>query len=253
MRKSLIQVFGFLFSTLGWLFVSCTLAMNYWKVFFVGGKGGSWMIKSSWYWANLWKDCVTDTSSVTNCRDYDVLWAVTPYVQGVRGLLISAMSLGLVAAVLCFIGMDCTYIGGSGKTKDKTLFSGAAFHFVGGVSSLAAYCLYTNRVASNAFSPAADRSIIRYSIGTPIFIGLAGSFFIVLGSVLYAVTVIPTRALSSSVARSAGAAPSYGQRTRSKSLYTGVYFAPSGRSSGSRISSLAHVTGEKIPPRDTFV
>lgn len=170
MRKSLIQVFGFLFSTLGWLFVSCTLAMNYWRVIFVGGKGGSWMIKSSWYWSNLWRDCVTDTSSVTNCRDYDVLWAVTrksplmrvdswerlsyltscaswiAYVQGVRGLLMVGMSLGFVAAVLCFIGMDCTYIGGSGKTKDKVLFSGAAFHFVGGeqnhLSNIYAFNLY---------------------------------------------------------------------------------------------------------------
>ncbi|XP_048048525.1 claudin-10 [Megalobrama amblycephala] len=253
MRKSLIQVFGFLFSTLGWLFVSCTLAMNYWRVIFVGGKGGSWMIKSSWYWSNLWRDCVTDTSSVTNCRDYDVLWAVTPYVQGVRGLLMVGMSLGFVAAVLCFIGMDCTYIGGSGKTKDKILFSGAAFHFVGGVSALAAYCLYTNRVASSAFSPVVDRSIIRYGIGTPIFLGLAGSFFIILGSVLYGVTVIPTRILSAFAASAAEAPPSYGQRTAGKSLYTTPYYALSQRSSSSHVSSISHVTAEKISARDTFV
>lgn len=158
MRKSLIQVFGFLISTFGWLFVSCTLAMDYWRVFYVGGKGGNWMIKAMWYWSNLWKDCVMDTSSVTDCRDYDALWAVTrksslhhiwdtlrdrlsylssctcwtAYVQGVRGLLLISMSLGLVAAVLCFIGMDCTYIGGREKNKDRVLFSGAAFHFVGG-------------------------------------------------------------------------------------------------------------------------
>ncbi|XP_016097615.1 claudin-10-like [Sinocyclocheilus grahami] len=161
MRKRLIQVFGFLIATFGWLFVSCTLAMDYWRVFYVGGKGGNWMIKATWYWSNLWKDCVMDTSSVTNCRDYDVLWAVTPYVQGVRGLLLIAMSLGLVAAVLCFIGMDCTYIGGSQKNKDRILLFGAAFHCVGGVSALAAYCLYTNRVVSAAFSPTVDRSIIR--------------------------------------------------------------------------------------------
>ncbi|KAK7153534.1 hypothetical protein R3I94_007041 [Phoxinus phoxinus] len=252
MRKSLVQVLGFVLSTLGWLFVSCTLAMDYWRVLFVGGKGGSWMIKASWYWSNLWRDCVTDTSSVTNCRDYDVLWAVTPYVQGVRGLLMAGMSLGFVAAVLCFIGMDCTYIGGSGEHKDKILLSGAAFHFVGGVSALAAYCLYTNRVASAAFSPAADRSVIRYGIGTPIFLGLAGNFFIILGSVLYAVTIIPTRMLSVCAAR-AEASPSYGQRTASKSLYTTAYRAPSGRSSGSRVSSISHDTRDKIPARDTFV
>ncbi|XP_073701919.1 claudin 10-like 2 [Garra rufa] len=258
MRRSLIQVFGFLISTFGWLFVSCTLAMDYWRVFYVGGKGGNWMIKGIWYWSNLWKDCVTDTSSVTNCREYDVLWAVTPYVQGVRGLLMISMSLGLVAAVLCFIGMDCTYIGGSEKTKNRILLSGAAFHFVGGVSSLAAYCLYTNKVVSAAFSPTVDRSIIRYGLGTPIFLGFVGCFFIILGSVLYAVTIIPIRILTSS-ARTTGDPPSYAQRTRSKTLYTSAYYAPSrqsrlhSQSSSSRISRLSQATVEKMSARDTFV
>ncbi|KTG36570.1 hypothetical protein cypCar_00028908 [Cyprinus carpio] len=257
MRKSLIQVFGFLISTFGWLFVSCTLAMDYWRVFYVGGKGGSWMIKGTWYWSNLWKDCVVDTSSVTNCRDYDALWAVTPYVQGVRGLLLIGMSLGLVAAVLCFIGMDCTYIGGSEKNKDRILVFGAASHFVGGVSALAAYCLYTNRVVSTALSPTVDRSIMRYGLGTPIFFGLIGSFFIILGSVLYAVTIIPTRKLV--FGRTADTPPSYARRTASKALYTSAYYAPSrqsvllSQSSGSRISRMSQASGEKISPRDTFV
>ena len=62
----------------------------------------------------------------------DLLCLLIAYVQGVRGLLMAGMCLGFVAAVLCFIGMDCTYIGGSAEKKDKILFSGAAFHFVGG-------------------------------------------------------------------------------------------------------------------------
>ncbi|XP_059403031.1 claudin 10-like 2 [Carassius carassius] len=247
MRKSLIQVFGFLISTFGWLFVSCTLAMDYWRIFYVGGKGGNWMIKGTWYWSNLWKDCVVDTSSVTNCRDYDVLWAVTPYVQGVRGLLLIGMSLGLVAAVLCFIGMDCTYIGGSEKNKDRILFFGAAFHFVGGVSALAAYCLYTNRVVSTALSPAVDRSVMRYGLGTPIFFGLIGSFFIILGSVLYAVTIIANSKLTV-FGRKADGPPS-----ASKALYTSEYYTPSRPSVHLSQSSGSRVTRENIAPRDTFV
>ncbi|RXN04791.1 claudin-10-like protein [Labeo rohita] len=214
--------------------------MDYWRVLYVGGKGGNWMIKATWYWSNLWKDCVVDTSSITNCREYDVLWAVTPYVQGVRGLLLIAMSLGFVAAVLCFIGMDCTYIGGS-------------------VSALAAYCLYTNRVVSAALSPTVDRSIIRYGLGTPIFFGLVGCSFIILGSVLYAVTIISTRKLTPFAARTAGAPSSYTKRTASKTLYTSAYYAPSrqsilrSQSSSSRISRLSQATEEKISARDTFV
>lgn len=42
------------------------------------------------------------------------------------------LTLGFFAVVLCFLGMECTYIGGGDKTKDKLLFAGAVFHFVGG-------------------------------------------------------------------------------------------------------------------------
>ena len=42
------------------------------------------------------------------------------------------LTLGFFGVVLCFVGMECTYIGGADKTKDKLLFAGAVFHFAGG-------------------------------------------------------------------------------------------------------------------------
>uniref|UniRef100_A0A669BPY0 Claudin n=1 Tax=Oreochromis niloticus TaxID=8128 RepID=A0A669BPY0_ORENI len=161
MRKRLIQISGFLISSLGWLFVLCTMAMDYWRITKLGGQGGSFIIKVAWYWSNLWSDCYTDSAAVTNCRDYPVLWNVAYYVQAVRGLLMCGLTIGFFAVVCCFVGMECTYIGGSDKTKDKVLFAGAVLHFVGG----------------------------KYELGPPVFLGLAGCFFILVGAVLYAVTV----------------------------------------------------------------
>lgn len=188
MRKRLIQILGFLLTSLGWVFVLCTLAMDYWRITQIGGQGGSFIIKVAWYWSNLWKDCFTDSTAVTNCRDFPVLWTVTrknwaligtvhdyvcvftqmvlleessghvfgvtrpvmlvvltplpltlcpsccplAFVQGVRGLLMCGITLGFFAVVLCFVGMECTYIGGPNKIKDKLVFAGAVFHFAGG-------------------------------------------------------------------------------------------------------------------------
>lgn len=42
------------------------------------------------------------------------------------------MAFGFFAAIFCFIGMECTYIGGSERAKDKLVLVGAIFHFVGG-------------------------------------------------------------------------------------------------------------------------
>lgn len=41
------------------------------------------------------------------------------------------LTLGFVAVILCFVGMECTYIGGAQKIKDKLLLAGALFHIAG--------------------------------------------------------------------------------------------------------------------------
>ncbi|XP_047457182.1 claudin-10 [Mugil cephalus] len=260
MRKRLIQVFGFLISSLGWLFVLCTLAMDYWRITQLGGQGGSFIIRVAWYWSNLWKDCFTDSTAVTNCRDFPVLWTVTPYIQGVRGLLMCGVTLGFVAVVLCFVGMECTFIGGAEKTKDKLLFSGAVFHLAGGVSDIAAYCLYINRVARTTFAQSVGPGVLRYDLGPPLFLGLVGSFLIMLGALLYAVTVFRVMCRESNVAEIYGGGTYMAPASRGRTLYTG-YYGPSGLygsylsggSSSSKISKLSQATPTNISERDAFV
>lgn len=101
MRKRLIQIFGFLITSLGWLFVLCTMAMDYWRISQIGGQGGSFIITVAWYWSNLWKDCFTDSTAVTNCRDFPVLWSVTrkcsssyPFAMTIQILSLSVFNSG---------------------------------------------------------------------------------------------------------------------------------------------------------------
>ncbi|KAM8749833.1 claudin-10-like [Acanthopagrus schlegelii] len=261
MRKRLIQIFGFLITSLGWLFVLCTMAMDFWRISQIGGQGGSFIIKVAWYWSNLWKDCFTDSTAVTNCRDFGVLWAVTPYVQGVRGLLMCGLTLGFFAVVLCFVGMDCTYIGGADKTKDKLLFSGAVFHVAGSVADLAAYCLYINRVARTAFASSIGPGVLRYDLGPPIFLGLVGCFLILLGAMFYAVTVCRVLCPESQVVYAYGGGTYMSPRSRGRTLYTGYYkpsrlygsYTGTGRSSSSKISKISQTTPTKKSERDAFV
>ncbi|XP_054642543.1 claudin-10 isoform X1 [Dunckerocampus dactyliophorus] len=288
MHKRFIQVCGFLISTLGWLFVLCTMAMDFWRITQIGGQGGSFIIKVAWYWSNLWKDCFTDSTAVTNCRDFPVLWSVSTYVQGVRGLLMCGLTLGFFAAVLCFLGMECTYIGGEQANKDKMLLAGAVFHFVGGepnfkkvrfcscscfaltlplpymhtgMSDIAAYCLYINRIARTSFAPSLAPGILRYDLGPPIFLGLVGSFFILLGAVFYAVTVYRVLIPKSRVIYAYGGGTYVDPRSRGRSFYTGYYrpsrlygsYYTTGRSSSSKISKLSATTPEKMSGRDVFV
>ncbi|KAF1382599.1 hypothetical protein PFLUV_G00145460 [Perca fluviatilis] len=261
MRKRLIQIFGFLISSLGWLFVLCTIGMDFWKVSQIGGQGGPFVIKVAWYASSLWKDCYTDATSVITCRDFPVVRNVTPLIQGVRGLLLCGLVLGFIGVVLCFVGMECTYIGGADNTKDKLLFAGAVFHIVGGVSDVSAYCLYINRINRKTFHATFGTGEIRYDLGTPIFLGLVGCFLILLGAVSYAVTVYRVLCPGSKVDYAYGGGTYMAPRSRGRTLYTGYYkpsrqngsYMGSGPSTISKISKLSQTRPMKMSERDAFV
>ncbi|XP_038576522.1 claudin-10 [Micropterus salmoides] len=257
MNNRLIQISGFLISSLGWVFVMCTLAMDNWRVAQIGGEGGSFIIKVAWQWSNLWKDCFTDSASITNCRYFPVIWRITPYLQGVQGLLLGGITLGFFGVVLCFVGMECTYIGGADKTKDKVLFAGAVFHCAGGVSDVSGYCLYYNSIVRTTFTQTAGQGILRYELGPPIFVGLVGCLFILLGAVLYTVTVYQVICPESEVVYAHGGGTYMTPRSRGSAYYRPPRlhesYMSSRRSSSSKSSKLSQTTPTKISERDAFV
>ncbi|XP_078022025.1 claudin-10-like [Epinephelus lanceolatus] len=181
MWRRLAQILGLLLCTLGWGFVGCTLAMDHWRMAQLGGQGGSSVVVTALYWSDLWRDCYEDSTALVNCVDFGVLWTVKTYIQVVRGLLISGLCLGFIGTVLTFFGMECTHIGGDQSSNDSMLITASAFHLLGCASDVAAYCLYINRVVAAFLHSKADPSKLSYEIGTPLYLGLVGSFLILLG------------------------------------------------------------------------
>ncbi|KAJ8389754.1 hypothetical protein AAFF_G00114600 [Aldrovandia affinis] len=182
-----VQIFGFLFTVLGWIFVACTMAMEWWKMTTMGGLGGSNIIKVAWYWSSLWRACFTDSTAVTNCIDFPVLWSVEEYIQGVRGLLMIGLSVGMLGFVLCLMGMECTYIGGKDKHKNRTVLVGGICHIIGALSSFSAYVLYARTVSAEVFFHQVTGQ--RFDLGTPLFLGWVGSMFEMAGGVFYCVSI----------------------------------------------------------------
>lgn len=158
MHVRVVQIWGFLMTVLGWIFVACTMAMDGWMSTTVGDVGGSNIIKVLWYWSNLWKTCLSESTSVNRCYDFPVLWSVdgryrhlrnaavfytshpcvfvsrcvTVHLQVVRGLLISALCLGMLGFVLSLMGMECTFVGGKERSKHRKIYTGAWCHIISG-------------------------------------------------------------------------------------------------------------------------
>ncbi|KAM6958198.1 claudin-10-like isoform 2-T2 [Tautogolabrus adspersus] len=183
MKIRVVQIWGFLLTVLGWIFVACTMAMEGWKITSIGGMGGSSIIKVAWYWSSLWRSCFTDSTAVSNCYDFPVLWSVEGSIQIVRGLLMGALSLGMLGFVLSLLGMECTFIGGKDRSKYKKIYAGGWCHIIAGLLSTCGYAVYAQYVSVEYFNPEFDG--LRYDLGTPLFLGWVGSAFHMTGGFFY--------------------------------------------------------------------
>ncbi|XP_077371352.1 claudin-10 [Festucalex cinctus] len=183
MQIRVVQIWGFLMTVLGWIFVACTMAMEGWKITSVGGMGGSSILKVAWYWSSLWRSCFTDSTAVSNCYDFPVLWSVEGHIQIVRGLLMAALSLGMLGFVLSLLGMECTVIGGKDLSKYRKIYTGGWFHIISGLLSTSGYVVYAQFVSVEYFNPIFDG--LKFDLGTPLFLGWVGSCFQMAGGFFY--------------------------------------------------------------------
>ncbi|KAM5288116.1 claudin-10-like isoform 2-T2 [Ctenodactylus gundi] len=149
MASTAAEIIAFMVSIAGWVLVSSTLPTDYWKVSSVDGT----VITTASYWANLWKTCFTDSTGVSNCRDFPSLLALDGYIQACRGLMIAAVSLGFFGLIFSFFGMKCTKVGGSEKVKAKIACLTGIVFILSGLCSMTGCSLYANKITTEFFDP----------------------------------------------------------------------------------------------------
>lgn len=62
----------------GWILVCSTLPTEYWTF----SEVGSIVLTTSNYYSNLWRDCISDTTGVSDCKDYPSMLALPGRRQG---------------------------------------------------------------------------------------------------------------------------------------------------------------------------
>ncbi|XP_067116512.1 claudin-10a [Osmerus mordax] len=183
MSNMATEIVAFLLTISGWILVSSTLPIDYWKVSSVDGT----VITTATFWSNLWKTCVTDSTGVSNCKDFPSMLALDAYIQVCRGLMIASVCLGFFGAILALVGMKCTKIGGSETTKAK-LTGLSGLHFIlNGLCSLTACSLYAHRITTEFFDPLFVAQ--KFELGAALFIGWAGSVLCVLGGLIFCLSL----------------------------------------------------------------
>ncbi|XP_017558562.1 claudin-10 isoform X2 [Pygocentrus nattereri] len=192
MSNMVTEIMAFVLATAGWVLVSSTLPTDYWKVSSIDGT----VITTATYWSNLWKTCVTDSTGVSNCKDFPSMLALDGYIQVCRGLMISAVCLGFFATAFALVGMKCTKIGGSDKVKARIACLAGLQFFISGLCSLTACSLYAHRITSEFFDPMFVAQ--KYELGAALFIGWGGSALCILGGMVFFLSLSDGMSKSSS-------------------------------------------------------
>ncbi|XP_053493625.1 claudin-10 isoform X3 [Ictalurus furcatus] len=126
----------------GWILICSTLPTEYWNFSEVGDA----VLTTVNYYSNLWMDCTSDTTGVSDCKYYPSMMALPVFLHVCRALAIGSVILGFWGAVLTFIGMKCTKIGGSELVNARIKLAAAFTYIASGVSGMAVYSMWANRI-----------------------------------------------------------------------------------------------------------
>lgn len=67
------EIAAFIVTTSGWLLVTSTLPTEYWKVYSLDGPI---VLATAAFFVNVWKICITDSTGVSDCKDFPLMLAV---------------------------------------------------------------------------------------------------------------------------------------------------------------------------------
>uniref|UniRef100_A0A8C9RBE3 Claudin n=1 Tax=Scleropages formosus TaxID=113540 RepID=A0A8C9RBE3_SCLFO len=165
----------------GWILMCSTMPTEYWNYSTVDGI----VLTTANYFSNLWKDCISDSTGVSDCKEFPSLLGLDMYIHVCRALVITGIILGFFGAVLALVGMKCTKIGGSDITNARITFAAGMNYIISGLCGMIAFSWYGNRIREEFVDP--NFKAQKYEIGAAVFIGWGGSTLLIVGGFVYSI------------------------------------------------------------------
>ncbi|XP_050969093.1 claudin-10-like [Labeo rohita] len=171
-----VEIGCFLVCLSGWILICSTLVTEYWTF----SEVGSVVLTTGNFYSNLWMDCVSDTTGVSDCKYYPSMMDLSVFLHVCRALAVVSVIFGFWGAVLALIGMKCTKIGGSELTNARITFAAALTYMASGFCGMIVYSWWGNKVRSDYVDPYYLEQ--KFELGAALFIGWGGSCLLICGS-----------------------------------------------------------------------
>lgn len=176
-----MEIGCFVICVAGWILVCSTMPTEIWT----WSEVDSIVLTTSNYFSNLWKDCISDSTGVSDCKGIPSMLAINWDIHMCRALIITSIILAFFGSILVLVGMKCTKIGGSELVNAKVSFAGGMNYFISGLCSMVAFSFYGNKIRSEFQDPTFRAQ--RFEIGVGVFIGWAGSTLLVVGGLIISI------------------------------------------------------------------
>ncbi|XP_049905364.1 claudin-10-like isoform X1 [Epinephelus moara] len=157
------------------------------------------VITVTWVLQGLWKNCAGNAIGAVHCRPHHTIFQLAGYIQACRALMITAICLGFFGSISALIGMKCTKIGGSDRTKARIVCIAGVEFLLSGICSLSACSLYAHQITAEFFNPTYVAQ--KYELGAALFIGWAGSILCILGGTILCFSIAGSSSESHSQAK----------------------------------------------------
>ncbi|CAL8268142.1 unnamed protein product [Lota lota] len=171
----------FVVCVFGWILVCSTMPTEIWT----WSEVDSLVLTTSNYFSNLWKDCISDSTGVSDCKGIPSLLALNWDIHMCRALIIISIILAFFGSVLILVGMKCTKIGGTELVNARITFAAGMNYLVSGLCSMVAFSYYGNKIRAEFQDP--NFRAQKFEIGVGVFIGWGGSTLLVVGGLLISV------------------------------------------------------------------
>ena len=180
MSSAGLQILGIFLAIIGWLgdIVICALPM--WKVTaFIGNN----IVTAQTFWEGLWMNCVQQSTGQMQCKVYDSLLALPPYLQAARALVIISILVAVIGILLSVAGGKCTNCIEDEEAKSKVAITSGVFFLVSGALCLIPVSWCANTVIRDFYNPLLT-DVQRRELGASLFIGWASAGLMLVGGAL---------------------------------------------------------------------
>ncbi|XP_028847612.1 claudin-10-like isoform X2 [Denticeps clupeoides] len=143
------------------------------------------VVTTSNFYSNLWKDCISDSTGISDCKGFPSMLGLDGHVHLCRAFMIIAMILGFFGNILALIGMKCTKIGGSEIINARVTFAAGMTYMSSGLSALFALTWYGYKIVVNFFNPSYKPQ--KFEFGAALFVGWGGCTLLIIGGLIYSI------------------------------------------------------------------